>query len=879
MTDDEVAAILSKKVAEKPKSSKSLSDDYVASILMKENAPKKEASELAHKTRLVGENVAKGVIDISDLPETYAYGMGAYPGNPIAAPIEPVENPFSGMRPKAGEAIKSGIKSVGVDLDATKPKSGVDRILAKGARFAGNVVPGGFFGGIKAGLKGMASMFGSGTVAGGLHEVGVPEPLADIAGVIGAPAAVVAGKGLMGSGKNILAMFSPAARERIVQEGAESAVSDYLKNIIQESPSGTNPEKLQSTIKNIEESLGEMGPSRTGYMPTTYEASGDIALSQLAQPRRDILGSGIKEAEMINTQRLAEALESQKRGSEGVPAAQQYLTEKKRALEQAAESELKSSGVDETGKAIREPLFAKMQKHKKERREAAHPLYEKVRETKETHEPKTTKKYIDEELEIAKGDIRQALLKAKDALEPNKKSSKPSSSKGSKKTVTIQDIIGSFKQKNPELYKMLGVEEAGNGLRYIELENSRKAINQMMRKAKIAGERETAGALKRVVSKLDEDMANVPGIKEARNKYAEMSKPISEMESVPGIKQSLKKDVYENKFILGDAEIPEKFIATSMKSKENAKSLKEQIGGDRTAMEATHNYIANKAAREIVNEYGEVVPSKLKSWVEKNEGSFELFPNLKTGLHNKTNAQMMVDKLTGENTKLLNEFNKGMAKEILGADSHKVLTKIYGQKDAIEASKKIRKELAKDGSGGALTAYRNAAIDHFIQNTKTTGEGITYHKVQQYLKKHGAAMAEVLEPEAMKVINEVEKALSLRNTSRAKAATLGSPTLEKGANLAHAMLSSVADNAFSKTLSKLPGADLIMKPFHAIMKTDAALRAENLIRRALTDKEFALKLLTKVDSKEAGEAMKYITSRWKKGALPVINSLTHKEEE
>jgi hypothetical protein len=580
-----------------------------------------------------------------------------------------------------------------------------------------------------------------------------------------------------------------------------------------------------------------------------------------------VTGSGIKQGEMTNTQRLAETLKSQKKGSEGIPATQQYLTERKRVLENAAEGELKGSGVDEAGKAVRGSLFEKIKKHKKERKEVTEPLYEKVRKSEETLSPKVTEAYIDEELKVAKGGVKNALTSVKKLLQPNKASA-------------ADTALQKMAVSDPKMFDI--IQKSGNGsggLRYIELENSRKSIGELITEAKKAGKNETARALKLVRSKLDAEMEMIPGIKEARQKYAEMSKPISEMESVPGIKQALKKDVYENKFILGDAEVPEKFISTSMKSKENAKALKQQLGNDKKAMEATHNYIANKAAREIVNEYGEVVPSKLKSWVEKNEGSFELFPNLKTGLANKTNAQMMVDKLTGENTKLLNEFNSGMAKQILGTDPHKVISKIYGQKDAIQASRKIRQELAKDQTGGALNAYRNSTIDHFIRKTKTTGEGITYHKVQQYLQEHGAAMAEVLEPEAMKVINEVEKALSLRNTSRSKAATLGSPTLEKGANLAHFMLSTVADNVLTKGLSKLPGADLFMKPFHAIMKTDASLRAENLIRRALTDKEFALKLLTKVDSKEAGEAMKYITSHWKRGALPIVSSMGHKDEE
>src|SRR6185312_10906130 len=146
------------------------------------------------------------------------------------------------------------------------------------------------------------------------------------------------------------------------------------------------------------------------------------------------------------------------------------------------------------------------------------------------------------------------------------------------------------------------------------------------------------------------------------------------------------------------------------------------------------------------------------------------------------------------------------ASDIIGAENPtKHFNQTLGKKDAVARMREARTRLSQDETGAALAGYRNSAIDSILKKASTTGEGLTYHRLDNYLKDNRRALSEIFEPEQMRVMDEVLNSLRGRSGVRTRGAGIGSPTIEKGANLGQILLTQVAGNIPGKFLSKIPG--------------------------------------------------------------------------
>lgn len=166
--------------------------------------------------RFIGEQLAKGAINLSDLLPFVSL-MNAEIPNPSGGEA-------SRVYPSMTEDI---LPAVGVDINSQKEDTGLKRIAGHGLR----ALPGAILGG-PTGLARNAAMAGiSGAGSGTLQEAGVPAPVADIAS-IGATALApmawskVFPKGLTGAQRQISKFFKnniPEAERRAALEALENA--------------------------------------------------------------------------------------------------------------------------------------------------------------------------------------------------------------------------------------------------------------------------------------------------------------------------------------------------------------------------------------------------------------------------------------------------------------------------------------------------------------------------------------------------------------------------------------------------------------------------------------------------------------------------------
>lgn len=303
--------------------------------------------------------------------------------------------------------------------------------------------------------------------------------------------------------------------------------------------------------------------------------------------------------------------------------------------------------AEEAGSAVRESLVNTLEGHKKVRSEITRPLYEKIESIQEGIYPKTTQALLEKKLETAKGPVRETLAKIQKELHPNVKTSAQDRRN--------QKILEEYKNVSPQTLEMIKAQfpvSTSRAPRPIEIENTIKYVSDEISKAYRTGASKLGRELEEVKTSLETDFKTLPEGLAHRQKYAELSKPVSEIEEHRALGAIVEKKPYGKGYVLGPAEIPEKVINTSIKSVQDSQDLLKQIGKDKKVVEALHGHINNEILTKIVNDEGRVSTSKLETWRKSHPGAFILYPQLETKLKNITNAQFMVNQILAKSKQL-----------------------------------------------------------------------------------------------------------------------------------------------------------------------------------------------------------------------------------
>lgn len=437
--------------------------------------------------RFLGEKLAKGALNLADLPQTIAQSTG----NPnLNLPErewtrEEIESE-SKNRPKP--IISSGVESLagkaGIDLHSQgEGNTAFQRIVGKGAEFAGSsLIPGG-------GLAGLAKNVATGTAigagAGGLEEVGVPEPIASL----GSLAAVLKGAPALSNAiKKTLNSTSGLS-------DAEKRVANYLQQVLGE-------EGLATVNENISKA-----PSYplTGYEPATAEVTTNPFISTLHRLRQGIPGTGLQEHAAAQNEAIHKVSDKLSAGAAKSPHVKDVVTEELGA-------------------------------RKTKRYEETHPLYEELRKDKTQVEPKNSMQFFDDN-KIVKGKKRKDLDAVRKLLEPSEKLTLV-------EETALKNYESEFNSINNSKMSKASKEQAiaklkkpkDNHPTVADLDEARQNINDMIGEFERSGQNNRARQLIDFKKSLDKDLEGFALQKEATSKYSELSKPVNEILEHPTLK-------------------------------------------------------------------------------------------------------------------------------------------------------------------------------------------------------------------------------------------------------------------------------------------------------------------------------------------------------
>ena len=513
---------------------------------------------------IAGKGVASGALSLLDIPQALAavgdasmnpeyspYGQArkfyrqwkGEPENPLTGPLEQMGSISS--LPWASEKIKETIKEYGdVDLD-TEPVNATQRILQNATQFAGGVGPFGAFGkGIrtfdraKKVAKGTTLGASIGGTSGVLQEGGIDPLVADIGSVFALPTAgVVAGKGAKGA-KNLLSRFTTAGRDKRI----ENEVRNIFVNQV-------GKEKIPEVLKNLENKLP------LGATPTTAQLAKTPGISGLERMLAPNVGE-FAEREALNDQLIRRELEA--------------LSPQR--------------GLDKTeiGEKIRETLATNLEEAKAAREQGVRPLYTALKDIVEPVKLDNTRLFLHEEGKYAKGDIKKTLDYVEGLI------SDKTLSKAEKTSIekSLKQFENSSPQVKAQLIQAFAVEQ-----RPIEINNAIKDINGRIGASKRSGNNEITRVLTQAKDNLIKDLVNVPEDKIARETYAALSKPVNAIEDEARLKKIVKKDHFDNDYLMSPELITDEILRGDVK---NTQALMKQLKSDPEAVNALRESMINK---------------------------------------------------------------------------------------------------------------------------------------------------------------------------------------------------------------------------------------------------------------------------------------------
>ncbi len=786
--------------------------------------------------------------------------------------------------PMVSELGEKGLKGLGYDLSANKPKTlggkvtreaasfgvpggSAGRLLSKGAekisKYAPKIAKGldtfaNFVGKEKAlskeGARVAAMGAGTGATVGALQE-GLGEGnegLASLIGGLGLPLGVAGARGIAKKGPRI----SPSQQrvqdlfeEKMLPQERKTALAAIEKNNKPENfVEGFNPTTAEvadsPTLANYERAL-------TGQ--TTSPEYAKISQRQMEQNQAILDRINDMVPEGYNADQAQDFIRSQYNKLNETVAATEELAGTK-AAETVLENFINRETPQEAGKQIQRTIGEEqVAPLKADRRKEAKEAYGKVEESEQRILAPKGEQYLERKLRNAKGSMKTMLQKLQDSLRPEE----------------MREA------------KINGVTTKG-AQRIGEVEGAKQFAQDLLAKAEPDSPR--SAILSEYIDELKLDLEEAPLVKDASKKFKEASVPISKYTEHPTIGPDIAKNV-RGKFLTKQADVINKYVKGKA-SKQYASELYQHVKNDKRTMDAIEGYINGDVLDGIIDgNTGRVNQNRLNSWKTANPGAFELYPKLDKKLENTSNATKFYHDLVKENAKKVKNFEKSAAAKFLNKDPDRVAASVLSTQKPIMEMDEIVSELSKDKTGNALKGYQRSFVEHMMKNFKTLGAdntNVSIKKFNDLILNKTKALSKLFDKEQMSNLNKVHKSLLARNKKLTLGEAKGSPTAPKANTMIDMFLSGLGKGRLSKipfagpylgTAGKMAAA--AFDKFSEFKNRDY----DELLVKTILEPEFAKVIFTNIENKKPKEVEKMVSDYIKRSAIRSIEAANREDED
>jgi len=283
-----------------------------------------------------------------------------------------------------------------------------------------------------------------------------------------------------------------------------------------------------------------------------------------------------------------------------------------------------------------------------------------------------------------------------------------------------------------------------------------------------------------------------------------------------------------------NANIASRFFKAGPKGQEAAQEFMNAVGKDKDALNAMRDYIKQDLIDKSTNpNTGEIVKTKLNSWLAKNRKALEVY-----GMGREFNSIKKAQGALEDAITLKTEFNKSVASKMLGADVDSAIGKAFQKGSTRVSAINLMRQVKGDKK--AVNGLQNGIIDHIITTAETTAPDFLGNKIislagfEKEFKKMLPAMKIVFKdaPLKMKALTEYRTALGRMQALKK------SPTLVGGPDTAEKIISNIAYGLGAGKSRVLNILRTVAKPLLTLSDD----MVNGVLNRAAVDPDFAYTL-------------------------------------
>jgi hypothetical protein len=267
-------------------------------------------------------------------------------------------------------------------------------------------------------------------------------------------------------------------------------------------------------------------------------------------------------------------------------------------------------------------------------------------------------------------------------------------------------------------------------------------------------------------------------------------------------------------------------------------------------------YVTRQFVDAATDPSGNIVPTKARDWLDRNEDIFDQFPDLRQRLDAAVEARDVSQLRTGTGEARMAAIadpKRSAAATFLDASPGEEVARVFKSPDPAALSEQLRRQVSKDTSGKALAGLKSSYSDYLIEASRKgvvgeTGEreisGRAMLKLLHDKKTRGAFTA-IYTPQEMQRIEKIATTFVNLETRRGKLPSVGKPMEDIPGSLLHVaayLAGAKAGRAMNTNTVQVPGR--MAAKFQEFAKWLTKDRAGQLLSDAIQDENLFRALLT-----------------------------------
>jgi len=395
--------------------------------------------------------------------------------------------------------------------------------------------------------------------------------------------------------------------------------------------------------------------------------------------------------------------------------------------------------------------------------------------------------------------------------------------------------------------------EGNRGLQNIEspaeLQGFRSELLAIERRASDAGERNQARLARQLADATLDAMNALPDVGGAYGVARDYSRQLN-LTFREGPAGRLAETTFGSPTIDPELTLSRLIGAGGVRGGIGERSLMAATGESPEAQAAIQDYLMRSLRDRVVTSEGRLRPEPAASWMRQNEALLERYPEIRDRLTAAISAQQRADDLAQRQAATARELRSPTESPLaryLGGNPVDAVSRVFKADNPVEAVTTLRRSVARDPSGQALSGLRGAFVEDLLSRSRSVtpdGEVFSGSTIRDTLSnpQQRAALEVIFNADDMQRLRQIGDEFTALERARGRLPSVGAPMADAPNKMVEVITRAAAARASglvssSGAAGSLQAAQMASSNANKFLQTLTNDRASRLLSQAITDPE------------------------------------------